>query len=74
MTEMTNAELTRAYERLDRQRDTFVSKEVYTRDMKEFRSDVAEIRDFQKWLMRLMVANLFGLVISVLIFVVTRGL
>lgn len=74
MTEMTNAELTRAYERLDRQRDAFVSKEVYARDIDELRVDISEIRDFQKWLMRLMVANLFGLVVSVLIFVVTRGI
>lgn len=72
--EMTNAEINRAIDRLETQQQSLVTKAVYDRDQAELRSDIREIKDSQKWMMRLLVTQFFGLVVAVVIFAATRGI
>lgn len=74
MTEMTQAEVSRAIQRLETGQRSFVSKDVYERDLKELRGDLNEIKESQKWAMRLLVSNFLGLIVAVVIFLATRGI
>lgn len=74
MSEMSIAELARLVDRIEKRQDGYVSTEVYERDLKELRNDIGEIKESQKWMMRLMVSQLFGLIVAVVMFVVTQGI
>lgn len=56
----------------DRRFSDYIQKEVYTRDFKEVRDDIAEIKDSQKWAMRLIAAQFVALVVALLIWVVQQ--
>lgn len=73
---MTLAELARHVETLERRQATFedrmVLQAVYTRDMNEIRNDLAEIKDSQRWAMRLIAAEFVALVVALLVFAIQR--
>jgi hypothetical protein len=78
MDEVTQAELVRRLEviekNVERRHYDYVSKEVYQRDILEIRTDIAEIKKSQEWMMRLLVTQFFGMVVAVIVFVATRGI
>jgi hypothetical protein len=74
MTEMTAAEIARAFAQNHREHDKFVGKELHDQVIHSLREDITEIKDSVKWMMRLIVTQFFGLVVAVIIFVATRGI
>lgn len=69
MTEVTIPEMVRRLESVERRQSGYVSKEVYDRDHREMRQDVGEIKDSQKWAMRLLVGQFVALIVGLLILV-----
>ena len=57
---------------LERRTADHVLNEVYVRDMNEIRNDIVEIKDSQRWAMRLIAGQFVALVIALLIYVVQR--
>lgn len=62
------AELVRAFGEIKRRQSDFVSREVYNLEVKGMRDDVAEIKESQKWAMRLLVGQFVALVVGLLLF------
>lgn len=72
MSDMTMPEVEREFGRLERRFADTVSKQVYERDMTETRSDIAEIKDSQKWAMRLIVAQFISFVFGLIVFLIAN--
>lgn len=68
MTDMTPGELTRAVQNLQRREADLIRKDFYERDMHEIRRDIEEIKDGQRWMMRLLVTQFFGAIIALVIY------
>lgn len=68
---MTVPEIQRLAESNERRFADTVRREVYDRDMHEIRRDIAEIKDSNKWAMRLIAAQFVTLVVGLLIWVVS---
>lgn len=73
MGEMTIAELSRAVGRLEENLGKKVDVNLHDRDITELHRGVDEIKDSQKWLLRLMVAQLLGLLVAIIIVVLSDG-
>jgi hypothetical protein len=69
---VTLDELVRRVESVERRQSDFVLQAVYTRDMNEIRNDIGEIKDSQKWAMRLIAGQFVALVVALLIWVVQQ--
>lgn len=72
MEDVTIPELVRRVESVERRQADFVLSAVYTRDVNEIRNDIGEIKDAQKWAMRLIAGQFVALVLALLIYVVQR--
>lgn len=72
--DVTQAELARRFDSLERRQRDFVSKELYERDMSELKTDIAEIRESQKWSARLIIAQFVTLVVALVIIAVNGGI
>ena len=74
---MSQAEVIRRLENIERtverRKYDYVSKELYERDVVEIKADISEMKKSQEWMMRLLVTQFFALVVSVVVFVATRG-
>lgn len=74
MSDMTAGEIARAFQDNKDAHRGFVSKDIHETVIAELRADISEIKESQKWAMRLLVSNFLGLVVAVVIFVATRGI
>lgn len=76
MEDVTLAEIVRRVDGVERRvaesENRFVLQAVYTRDMTEIRHDIAEIKDSQKWAMRLIAGQFVALIVGLLIWVVQQ--
>lgn len=76
MTEVSVPELVRRIETIERRvtvhEERFVLAAVYTRDMNEIRNDVTEIKDSQRWAVRLIAGQTVVLVVSLLMYLLTN--
>jgi hypothetical protein len=76
MEDITLPELARRVDTLERRQHNltteFVLQAVYTRDINEIRNDIGEIKDSQKWAMRLIAGQFVVLIVSLLIFLINR--
>ena len=45
----------------------FVRRDIYARDLKNVEQDVAEINDSIRWALRLVVAQFFGLIVTLIV-------
>lgn len=50
-----------------------VSREVYERDMKEIRHLLASVENANKWIMRLVITQLFGGFVAIVVWAVTSA-
>lgn len=66
-------ELSRAVDSLERRFSDYVRKDVYDGDVRGIREDVAEIKDSQKWMQRLLVGNFVTLVVALILFLLERS-
>jgi hypothetical protein len=73
MNEMTLPELTREVGRLDRRFSDTVSKAVYEANVGTIKDDIAEIRDSQKWAMRLIAGQFVALIIALLFYALQQA-
>lgn len=73
MSERTLPELSRAVDSLERRFSDYVRKDVYDGDVRGIREDVAEIKDSQKWMQRLLVGNFVTLVVALILFLLERS-
>ena len=74
MDDVTQGEIVRRLDTLERRQYDFVSKDVYERDIKEIRGDTREIKESQKWAARLIVAQFVTLIIALVIIALNGGL
>jgi hypothetical protein len=74
MSEMTTAEIERAFQRLEKSHNDFVPKEVYDRDMRELREDVREIKTTLNKAMWGIIGLFLAIVVQVVVAVASRGL
>ena len=76
MDNVTSAELIRRVESIERRQadaeTRYVLNAVYVRDHNELRNDISEIKESQKWAMRLIAAQFVALLIALLMFVIQR--
>lgn len=72
MPEMTLPEVQRLAESNQRRFSDTVYKEVYTRDMAELRKDIGEIKESNRWAMRLIAAQFVTLVVALLAYFATN--
>jgi len=72
--DMTPAEVDRAiHQALRGERSHYVSKDVYDVKIAALGEDLKEVKDSQKWLMRLMVAQFFMLIVTLVVYAATQG-
>lgn len=67
MDDVTQGELVRRLDTIERRQYDFVSKDVYERDINEIRGDTREIKESQKWAARLIIAQFVTLIIALVI-------
>lgn len=72
MEDVTLPELARRVESIERRQVDYIRNDVYVRDFNEVRNDIAEIKDSQKWAMRLIAGQFVALVVALLIWVVQQ--
>lgn len=72
MEDVTLPELARRVESIERRQVDFIRNDVYVRDFNEVRNDISEIKDSQKWAMRLIAGQFVALVVALLIWVVQQ--
>ena len=72
MDDVTLPELTRRVGDLDRRFNDYVQKAIYEANVTHIREDISEIKDSQKWAMRLIAGQFVALVIGLLIWLVQR--
>lgn len=83
MPEVTASELSRYLDRLEKRQETHegkidrrfndvVSKAVYEANITELRQDIGEIKDSQRWAMRLIVAQFVALVVGMILFLLAN--
>ena len=72
MEDVTIPELVRRLDNLERRHSDFIRIDVYTRDFNEVRNDISEIKDSQKWAMRLIAGQFVALIVALLIWVVQQ--
>ena len=72
MSEVSLSELERRVNDMGRRFADYARKDIYERDMNEIRHDIAEIKDSQRWAMRLIAGQFVALVLALLIYVVQR--
>lgn len=65
-------EVVRRLESVERRFNDYTRKEVYERDMGEIRTDISEIKESQKWAMRLIAGQFVALIVALLVFVIQR--
>ena len=70
MNEPTVGELAREVARQERRLSDFVRAEVYERDVHELRDDIREIKEAQKWAMRLIAGQFVVLVLALLFYAI----
>jgi hypothetical protein len=70
--EFTIAEIERRVTDLGRRFSDYTRKDVYERDIREIQHDISEIKDSQRWAMRLIAGQFVALVLALLIYVVQR--
>ena len=73
MVEMSLAEVTRWVDRHDQRHDDVVSKEVHNQIVKTLSEDVAEIKESQRWAMRLIVTLFLTNLVGLLYFLATQA-
>lgn len=67
MDDVTQGELVRRLDTIERRQYDFVSKDVYERDINEIRGDTREIKESQKWAARLIIAQFVTLIIALVV-------
>jgi hypothetical protein len=72
MSEVTLAEVNRRVDGHERRFNDYVRADVYERDMKELREDIAEIKGDLKWATRFIAGQFVTLIIGLLWLVVDR--
>lgn len=70
MDDVTQGELVRRLDTIERRQYDFVSKDVYERDINEIRGDTREIKESQKWAARLIIAQFVTLIIALVVIAV----
>lgn len=73
MDDVTLPELTRRVESHERRFNDYVQTALYDRDIREMRSDIAEIKDTVKWGVRLIGALFIGVIVDIIVRVATSG-
>jgi hypothetical protein len=71
--DLSPGEIRRQLDTLERRQFNLVSKEIYERDIREIHSDIAEIKESQKWSGRLIIAQFVTLIIALIVIAVTRA-
>lgn len=71
MTDMSQGEVARRLESLERRELNFVSKDAYERDVAHLQGDIREIKDSQKWTSRLLIGQFLTLIVALLVFLIT---
>lgn len=70
--DMTLAELQRLVESHDRRFNDYVRKAEHELVVRNIEGDVADIKDSQKWMVRLLAANFLVVIIALVLFLVER--
>lgn len=73
MADMSLAEVTRWVDRHDRKHDDVVSKEVHDQIIKTLSEDITEIKESQRWAMRLIVTLFLTNLVGLLYFLATQA-
>jgi hypothetical protein len=68
--ELTPGEIRRSLDDLKRNQGNFVTKELYKTELGHLSDDVSDLKEGQKWVIRLLAANFIGLIIII----ATQGL
>lgn len=74
MEDVTQAELVRRLDALERRQSSFVLRELYDRDVIDMKGDINEIKSSQQWATRLIVAQFVMLLVALVMLGVTGGI
>lgn len=74
MNEVTQGELVRRIETLERREVNFVLKELHERDVRTMKDDIAEIKSSQQWATRLIVGQFILLLVALIMLAITGGI
>lgn len=70
---LSPGEIERKVEHIERRQIDFVLKELYERDLREISGDIREIKESQKWMSRLVIAQFVTLIVSLVVVGLTSG-
>lgn len=70
---LSPGEIERKLEQLESSHSGFVTKELYERDLLEISGDIREIKESQKWMSRMVIAQFVTLLIALVVAGVASG-
>ena len=70
MSEMTTAEITRWIESYNRTHDRLVEKSYHELGLQNLADDIAEIKEAQRWMQRLVISQLVAFMAALIVYIV----